>query len=558
MASFDETLRALGRGKVGLGAVLHNLDRVLGRAPGLARDVLSRLDAAYGRGEITATHLAHIRAHVRRAPPEYAPLTRPLTHESTLDPRRRVDFNLLGERTRPPVDLSSLGNGPVARIVGASAESSVLGPGTILKERFILDAVIGTGGMSTVFKGRDLRKVEVEDKNPWVALKVLNEDFQRYPDAYISLAREASRQQNLAHPNIATVYDFDRAGDTVFMSMELLIGTPLNQYIRRVVKPRGGLPFEEAFPLIADMAAALAYAHERHIVHSDFKPGNCFLTEKGAVKVFDFGIARAAKNPGQVDLAKTLYDPGKWGAMTPAYASAEMLDGQDPDTRDDIYALACVTVELLTGRHPFNKTPANRARDAGLVAAPIPALTRRQNAALARALAFRREERCQSVAEFIDGLRAPPMAGLQLPGLARLFRSWRRTTHALAGGLIVALLMLWLRPGEGPSEESTANQSAVTRTAQAALDLLQRQLAEGRLSAARRTMNTLPDASRSAIEVVALATRVEERMAMAEQAMRRAETAQDAGDEGLAAAFRQQAEELWRDHGEWRHPDSGH
>jgi hypothetical protein len=552
MASFDETLRALGRGKVSLGAVLHNLDRTLGRAPRLAREVLARLDAAYGRGDITAAHLAHIRAHVRRAPPEYAPLARPTPGETTRDSRRRVDFNLHGERTRPPA-VGGAPEVPACLTTAAPARESVLGPGTILKERFILDAVIGTGGMSTVFKGRDLRKVEVEDKNPWVALKVLNEDFQRYPDAYIALAREASRQQKLAHPNIATVYDFDRAGETVFMTMELLVGTPLDQYIRKVVKPRGGLPFAEAFPIVSGLAAALAYAHERQIVHSDFKPGNCFLTQQGGVKVFDFGIARAAKNPGQVDLAKTLYDPGKWGALTPAYASAEMLDGQDADTRDDLYALACVTFELLTGRHPFNKTPAHRARDAGLVPPPVKGLTRRQNAALARGLAFRREERWQGVAEFIDGLRPRPLPGLWLPDLTPMFVRWRRTTSALAGGLVVALLVLWTRPGLEPVNSFAtlppAEAVATThpRAPASALARLEQELARGRLSAARSLLATLPATMRGEADLVAAATRLEERMATAERALLRAREAGARGEETLAAAFRAEADSLWQD-----------
>ncbi len=553
MANFDETLRALGRGKVCLGAILHNLDRTLQRAPGLTREVLARLDAAYGRGDISAAHLAHIRAHVRRSPPEYAPIARPIAGEAARDPRRRVDFNLHGERTRPPAP-DRAADGTPALATAAPAEQLVLGPGAILKERFILDAVIGTGGMSTVFKGRDLRKVEVEDKNPWVALKVLNEDFQRYPDAYIALAREASRQQKLAHPNIATVYDFDRAGETVFMTMELLVGTPLDQYIRKVVKPRSGLPFAEALPILAGMAAALSYAHERQIVHSDFKPGNCFLTDHGSIKVFDFGIARAAKTPGQIDMAKTLYDPGKWGALTPAYASAEMLDGQDSDTRDDIYALACVTHELLTGRHPFNKTPANRARDAGLVPPPVRGLSPRQNATLARGLAFRREDRCQSVSEFIDGLRPHPVPGLSLHDLALMLTRWRRTTSALAGGLVVALLVLWLRPGvetPAPIEAMPVTEAmaptAHPRIVSATLARLQQQMAEGRLTAAHTLLATLPATARTKADAVAVATRLEERMAAAERALQRATEAGMRGDATLAIAFRAEASALWRD-----------
>ena len=283
--------------------------------------------------------------------------------------------------------------------------------GAVIKHRFKLLEEIGVGGMGKVFKGIDLLKQEAKDKNPYVAIKLLNEDFKQHPEAFIALQRESSRQQKLAHPNIATVYDFDRIGSSgtqVYITMELLEGEPLNKLIRREVRARQGLPFAEAFPIIQGLSQALKYAHERNIVHSDFKPGNSFLCKDGAVKVLDFGIARAAKNPqagadgggGE----KTLFDPGKLGALTPAYASLEMLQGDEPDTRDDIYALGCVAYELLAGKHPFNKLPANTARDNKLVVQPVKGLKRRQMRALQRALAFERKDRSASVEEFLEQL----------------------------------------------------------------------------------------------------------------------------------------------------------
>ena len=103
---------------------------------------------------------------------------------------------------------------------------------------------------------------------------------------------------------------------------------------------------------------------------------------------------------------KTLFDPGKLGALTPAYASLEMLEGEEPDTRDDIYALGCVAYELLTGKHPFNKLPANSAKENGLVPAPVKGLKKKQNKALRKAVAFKREDRSQTVEGFIHDLEA--------------------------------------------------------------------------------------------------------------------------------------------------------
>ena len=116
-------------------------------------------------------------------------------------------------------------------------------------------------------------------------------------------------------------------------------GMELKDFIKKKVRPQGGLPFEQAYDIIKQLGAGLIYAHDRRLVHSDFKPGNAFMCDDGTVKTLDFGIARAVKNPVTGEAEKTLFDPGKLGALTPAYASLEMLEGEEPDTRDDTYAL---------------------------------------------------------------------------------------------------------------------------------------------------------------------------------------------------------------------------
>ena len=276
-----------------------------------------------------------------------------------------------------------------------------VGPGTIIKERFELLDVLGEGGMGMVYKARDLIKVEAKDRNPYLAIKVLNDNFKQHPESFIALQRECSRTQKLAHPNIATVYDFDRYGSMIYMTMQLLEGKPMNEFIKDDV-PEGGLSFEQVFPMIEDMANALTYAHSQGIVHSDFKPGNSFITRDHGVQVLDFGIARAVKKPGQ-DV--TLFDAGKLGALTPAYASCEMLEEEEPDPRDDIYALAVVSYILLSGEHPFDKFPATLARDHGMVAKPIKKLSRSQNRALQRGLSFYREECTPTARQFLEELK---------------------------------------------------------------------------------------------------------------------------------------------------------
>jgi serine/threonine protein kinase len=278
-----------------------------------------------------------------------------------------------------------------------------LGPGSVLKGRFELVAPIGAGGMGTVYKARDLLKVEAKDRNPYMAVKLLSGDFRKHPEAFIALQRESSKAQKLAHPNIATVYDFDRDGNTVYMTMELMEGQELAKFIKQL--PAGGLSLDRAMKIIEQLCHGLAYAHARQLVHSDFKPGNVFITKDGTVKLLDFGIARASKTQKNAEGETTLFDPGTLGALTPAYATLEMFEGEHPDPRDDIYALACVSYELLTGKHPFNKLSAVKVKEKGLAPAPVAKLNKRQNKALMNALAVHRQDRTPSVEQFWEDLR---------------------------------------------------------------------------------------------------------------------------------------------------------
>ena len=280
-----------------------------------------------------------------------------------------------------------------------------LAVGSIIKERFVLEEELGRGGMGIVFKARDLRMEEAQDRNPYVAVKILNEEFKRHPESLKALQREFRKAQSLAHPNVVTVGDFDRDGGNVYMTMELLEGEPLDQVIKRT--QGAGLEKRQALRIARDICRAMAYAHERGIVHSDFKPANAFLTRSEVVKVFDFGIARAARHGDRASGTVTLFDAGTLGALTPAYASCEMIEGLDPDVRDDVYAIACVTYELLTGKHPFDRKSAEQARAGGLTPGRPAGLSRGQWAALRRGLAFRREQRSASALELLNGLLPP-------------------------------------------------------------------------------------------------------------------------------------------------------
>ncbi|NYZ17668.1 serine/threonine protein kinase [Azospirillum sp. RWY-5-1] len=278
--------------------------------------------------------------------------------------------------------------------------------GDTLKDRFILKEFLGAGGMGKVFKALDLRKEEAADRNPYVAVKVLKERMAGHSASIIALQREARKAQELSHPNIIKVYDFDRDGFRFFITMEYLTGRSLDRIIRS--DDFGPMTQPEAAGIVGAVGAALSFAHANGFLHWDLKPGNIFVTDKGRVKVIDFGLSRAFKRAGPAEDATvadvTNFDIASLGGMTPAYASPEMIETQTADPRGDVFSLACITYELLTGRHPFGRIPSTHARDANIRPQRIPSLRNGQWQALERALAFDPKKRTDSVDHFLVDL----------------------------------------------------------------------------------------------------------------------------------------------------------
>jgi serine/threonine protein kinase len=320
----------------------------------------------------------------------------------------------------PSIRSASAGSAASAAGAGsATGHDQIKGTGDTLNNRFVLEECLGVGGMGTVYKALDLRKLEASDRKPYLAIKVLNVQFRGNPNSLVALQREARKAQVLAHRNIITVYDFDRDGPIVYLTMEYLSGKPLSQLLR--TPGYQGMPVRAALPIVRGMCSALAYAHERGFVHCDFKPANVFLTTNAEVKVIDFGIARVFQRPEEESDA-TVFDPGSLGALTPAYASPEMIEHREPDPRDDIYALGCITYELLTGHHPFDRLSATQARNADFKPQRPANLDSKQWRALRAALSFDRNTRMPSVvrfiAEFDNEARAEKSGTLAKVGLA--------------------------------------------------------------------------------------------------------------------------------------------
>lgn len=273
-------------------------------------------------------------------------------------------------------------------------------PNMVVKDRFVLVERLGSGGMGQVFKALDRRREEAHDRQPFIALKVLNREVSAHPESFMALQREARRAGTLAHPNVVTVYDFDRDGSRIYMTMEYLEGLALDDFIDD--RCTEGLPLAEVLPIVRGVSMALEYGHQKRIVHCDLKPANIFICNDGTVKVLDFGIARLIQST-DTRTDETLFDPALvLNGLTPAYASLEMWKQASPDPRDDIYALACVTYELLTGRHPFDRQSAKVVQERKLVPKRIDSLTRTQWEGLKQGLALTREERTPTVSAFLS------------------------------------------------------------------------------------------------------------------------------------------------------------
>lgn len=274
----------------------------------------------------------------------------------------------------------------------------------LLKQRFALLDTLGTGGMGNVYLAKDLLREEMEDSSPFVAIKVLNDQCRNLPGALQSLQREAKKAQVLSHPNIVTVYDFDRDGETAFITMEYIDGKELKDSMRNGKR----IAHKQAMHIIERVARGLAYAHQQGFAHSDIKPANIFLGADKTIKILDFGIAKAFKDA--VKEKRTLADELTEGALTPSYASAEMLAGLTPIAADDVYSLAVMAYEMLAGHHPFigangKPIPADEACKQQLKVEPITGVPSRHMRAIRKGLAFKRVDRFKDAGLFIDAIK---------------------------------------------------------------------------------------------------------------------------------------------------------
>lgn len=382
---------------------------------------MSRPDAAWPRESGADLVLRHDDLTGRETClPDWADtveLTEELDHDPTQElpnPDGAADAPLAATLPTPlPPGIST----PLADAAIPADEECRAAETSTLCARYVLERPLGRGGTAVISRARDLRPGLTNGGDHYVAIKHLRPALRDRPGSVARLRREFHQTRSLAHPHIVRFYDLDCDQGTWFIAMEMLTGEALGDRMRRA-EP-SGLPPAEALRIASACGAALEFAHTRGITHGDVKPDNVFVTTAAEVRLLDFGAAASLRQ-------STAENDAGYGRIAPsatrAYASPEVLAGEGPEPRDDVFSLACVIYEMLSGQHPYARRGANEARDAGVQIEPLPGLSERQWGALTAGLAWCRAQRPANVRELLRGvvMAAPCIA----PPESR--RIWRR------------------------------------------------------------------------------------------------------------------------------------
>ena len=298
-----------------------------------------------------------------------------------------------------------------------------LAPDRRVADRYVIEELIATGGMATVWRATD----EVLART--VALKCLRDDLAGDSDFLERFRREAVSAARMTHPNIVSVYDTGVDGDVCYIVMEHLDGRPLS----RIMEEEAPLQPDRAVQLILPVLNALEFAHEQGTIHRDLKPANILVGSDGRVKVTDFGIAKAAFT-GR-DLTTT-------GAVlgTVRYISPEQVQGAPIDTRSDLYSVGLVLYELLTGRPAFEAPGEVATAMMRLTTDPIPPrdlrpeIPRDVEAAVLKAMARSPEDRFRTAGGMRAALERHAAAGPPTPARGMPTVAVPRVGPAVEGG----------------------------------------------------------------------------------------------------------------------------
>ena len=341
--------------------------------------------------------------------------------------------------------------------------------GDILRRRYRLENILGTGSMGTVYEATDPLRLDVPPLGPRMAIKVLHSAVAKRLELLQELRREFQDLQALSHPNILRVYEFDRDGPLAFFTMELLSGISLPRLLS--ARQQGPLPRPLALALIRDLASAVSYAHSHNFLHGDINPQNIFITTHGEVRLLNFGKAqRTGVSPVTAEV-----QPLTTSSASPGYASCQVLEGDQRSVQDDVFSLACVACLILSGQHPFRDNSAIEARAMHLRPRRPRDLSHRQWSALRSGLHFDRKSRPADVASWmakIDLRDAAP----RLPSVGAMIEANTPVSHhlvpiAAVGAAIIGLgAAYWVATQNGgrPAQVPASQQPALPQPARSA------------------------------------------------------------------------------------------
>ena len=492
--SAKEWLDTLAAGGCDLDAFLHGVGELLQRNPDAGWDLLALVDQYYRRGKISAESFGILKAHLQRlligkgqrndppplpsltaAPMHTAPVAvpaaalrpapRPPQESRKPEPRPALESRPAPEsrpasESRPAPESHPAPESPAApesreapelrqspapprAVEDVGRPPRTLAIGDVLRGRYVVQDLLGHGGMGSVFAAIDQYRVDRSQGEQRVALKVLHTDVVKRPRLFTELRREFQHLQSLSHPNVVRVHEFDHDGDLAFFTMEYLSGSMLS---RLLTLRDSTLPRACALAIVRDVGSAIAHAHSRGVVHGDLNPGNIFITEAGEVRVFDFGASHQLRRG---PLVSELDGQDTPAVATSLYASCQVLEGAPATVSDDIYALACVTYLLLAGDQPFHEDNALKARSAKRRPARPRGLHARQWRALKAGLQFDRERRPSDVQDWLTQLdlhaaapHLPPLPALSALRTSTPYNFGRWMKYA-AVTVIIALCGWW-------------------------------------------------------------------------------------------------------------------
>lgn len=318
-----------------------------------------------------------------------APIKKPSSLPETVDVHNEASRPEVKPATTPVSNVAPPPPRKLAALKALESQRPALAPGKVLCDRYLLEQVIGCGGTAIVFRARDMLSGKGTAPNLQVAIKTPRPELGEPERATKRLKHEFEHAKLLSHPSIVRVLELHEDEGRSFMTMELVQGKLLSQLLRDWTM----MPVPLAYKILRKCAAALQYAHSQNVVHGDFKPGNVFITPEEDVRIVDFGTA-----------AGPIATDSRIPAGTPTYASPEVLSGETPDARDDVFSFACVAYEVLTGQHPFGRQSSLQARDEAKIPPRAWNLSTSQWLSLLSALSWKREQRPVSVEDLLTRL----------------------------------------------------------------------------------------------------------------------------------------------------------